>query len=250
MVTDFGEKSNLHVGHREKLRNRFLNNGLESFEEHNVLELLLFYSIPQKDTNPLAHKLIDKFGSLAGVLDADMDALCTVDGISTYSASLIKLIPALANRYFSEKSSQPTEIYDTVGKIGELFVSKFISSTVEEVYVMLLDSRFSLIEIKKLNEGSVGSVRTSLRSVIEAAMSSKAAMAVIAHNHPSGLAIPSSEDQIMTENIRIALDAIEVKLLEHIIVSGAAYLPLLCKINKPAALSKEILEKFYSDYEK
>jgi DNA repair protein RadC len=242
------KKKNLHVGHRKKMKKRFLNEGLDLMEDHNILELLLFYAISQKDTNPLAHELIDRFGSFSGVLDADMRALCDVPGISEHTATFLKIIPAAARKYFTEKTSQPDKIYDSVGKIGEFLVSKFVGSNVEEVYILLFDNRYALVDMKKIATGSVSSVDIPQRQLIELALSSKAAMAVIAHNHPSGLAIPSQEDTMVTESLRASLGMVDVELIEHIIVAGAQYVPVMLKSKNYLYHPVRNRDSFYRDY--
>ena len=107
-----------HEGHRQRLKNRFLTEGLDSFETHNILELLLFYSIPQRDTNGIAHKLLDTFGSLKGVFEADFEELIKIDGIKENTATLLKLIPEVARAYFHEEMDEQ-KIFDTAEKIGK-----------------------------------------------------------------------------------------------------------------------------------
>ena len=242
-------KMNTHAGHREKLKHRFLKNGLDSFEEHNALELLLFYAIPQKDTNPLAHELIRRFGSLAGVFDADIGDLCKVNGISRHSATLLKMMPALARRYYSEITSDPRNVYDSVGKIAEFFISNYIGVTVETVFAMFLDNRYGLLGFEKLHEGSVNSVNMSVRTLVEAAMRYKAAMVVLAHNHPQGIPIASTEDVATTNTISAALEIMDIKMLEHIVVSGSRYSPILVSSTGVFAQKAKERKHFYRDFD-
>ncbi len=241
------KKMNPHVGHREKLKGRFIKNGLDSFEEHNVLELLLFYAIPQKDTNPIAHELIRRFGSLAGVFDADIGDLCKVNGISRHSATLLKMMPALARRYYSEVTSDPRQIYDSIGKIAEFFISNYIGITVETVFAMFLDNRYGLLGFEKLHEGSVNSVNMSVRTLVESAMHYNAAMVVIAHNHPQGIPVASNDDITTTRSIQAALEIMDIRMLEHLVVSGARYTPILMRSNGLLAQGKRDEMHFYRD---
>ena len=156
-----------HEGHRERLKNRFLSDGLKGFEKHNILELLLFYSIPRQDTNEIAHDLLDKFGSLKGVFDADFNELIKVKGIKENSATLIKLIPQLAQAYISEDCDDEEMIFDHADKIGSFLTKKYIGETKEVVYLMILDNKFRLIKLVKLAEGSVNSSRIEPRNVAE-----------------------------------------------------------------------------------
>ena len=131
----------MHEHHRKRMKERFLREGIENFEPHNVLELLLFYSIPQKDTNEIAHRLINRFGSLSAVFEASFSELIEIDGIKEHSATLIKLIPALAQRYVSEANSFSGSFIPTIEEAGKYFKAKYIGATKEIVYLLLLDNK-------------------------------------------------------------------------------------------------------------
>ena len=236
------EKKNLHSGHRERVKDRFLREGIDGFEKHNVLELLLFYSIPQRDTNPIAHELLNRFGSLRGVFDATVEELCTVDGVSLHTATLIKLVPAVWGRVASEVDS--SEVYDGVSKVGRLLVKRYAGVTVETVFLVLLDNSWHIIDIVNLGVGSVNQVRFDKRTVIEHCIRKNAALAVLAHNHPNGLLVPSDDDLIVTTEIAKALENIHVTFLEHLLVADGKYLPLLSK-TEGAFWQKVDKEKFY-----
>jgi len=216
----------MHEKHRERVKNRFLEEGLDKFEPHNVLELLLFYSIPQKDTNELAHSLINRFGSLDKVFDAPIEELKKIPGIKDHSATLIKMIPALARRYAVEKNKKGI-VFDNVDTMGQFFVSKYVGVNVETVLFLLLDNKFNAIDCVKIHEGSVNSCEITVRKLTEHAFRSQASMAVLAHNHPSGLAIPSSADLYTTQQLGTALNLIGVKLLAHIVVAGEDYIDIM-----------------------
>lgn len=217
------EKGNPHAGHREKLKRRFMQGDFDRFEDHTALELLLFYALPQRDTNPLAHRLIDRFGSLSAVLDAPADELCQVDGVSFHTATLIKLIPALCRRYRMSQAIPKNAALDSVGKLGRFAVSLYTGITRETVFLILLDNRFHLLDTVMLYEGSVNSVQVSSRRIIEAAMSRRAAMVALAHNHPGGLPIPSSEDLATNEVISSALALMDIRYVEHFVIAGEQY---------------------------
>lgn len=218
----------MHKDHRNRLKNRFLAEGLDHFEPHNVLELLLFYGIPQKDTNELAHTLINRFGSLEKVFDAPFQDLLTVPGIKEHSATLIKLIPALARVYSVEKNKSGDAL-SNVDAWGQYFVNRYIGIEVETVFLLLLDNKFNVIECVKLHEGSVNSSAISIRKMTEIVFSRNASTVVLAHNHPSGLAIPSSDDLLITQEICRLFRALEIQLLAHIIVAGNTYTDILSK---------------------
>ena len=216
----------MHKDHRKHTKDRFLSEGLDSFEPHNVLELLLFYSIPQKDTNETAHMLINRFGSLSAVFDAPYDDLLTVPGISEHSATLIKLIPAISRRYAMEKNSKVTKL-SSIEDIGKYLVARYLGVTEETVLLLLLDNKFGLIDCVKVHEGSVNSSAIPMRKLIETALFKRASMVVLAHNHPSGVALPSSDDLFTTQQVKRAFDLVEIGMLAHIIVAGDTFTNIL-----------------------
>lgn len=217
-----------HEGHRERLKNRFLSSGLDSFEAHNILELLLFYSIPRQDTNEIAHALIQRFGSVKGVFDADFSELIKVKGIKENSATLIKLIPQLAKAYMTEDGTDDQKlIFDSIDKVGSYLVKKFIGETKEVVYLMLLDNKFKLIKIEKIFEGSVNSSAIDARKIVEKVFSNNASSIILAHNHPNGIHLPSMEDIETTGMFASILPSIGVTILEHFIVAGTQYYPVM-----------------------
>ena len=217
-----GEK-NIHQNHRERVKLRFLTEGADNFEQHALLELILFYSVPQKDTNPLAHRLISEFGSISGVFDAPIEELLKVNGVSTHTATLLKLFPAVFRRYCMDKSAPSDRKLPTMKKIGEYLVKRFVGISVETVMLMLMDNDFDLIDCVKIYEGSVNSSALTPRKIVEKAIFKQASIVVLAHNHPNGRAIPSNDDIVTTEIVRQALDAVGVKFMAHVIVAGDTY---------------------------
>lgn len=220
------EKSTIHEGHRQRLKNRFLENGFDSFEPHNILEMLLFYSIPRRDTNEIAHALLERFGSIKNVLDADFDELIKVNGISENSATLIKMLPKIANVYVTEAVSQE-KIFDTAEKIGEYFLRRYIGETNEIVYAMLLNNGYEVLSVVKIHEGSVNSAQITPRKILDYIVKYNASMVVLAHNHPNGNPIPSMEDIETTGSLMSAFNLFEVKLLEHFVVAGNDFYPII-----------------------
>ena len=211
--------ANLNEGHRERLKNRFLQEGLGSFDDHTVFELLLFYAVPRRDTNKIAHELVNRFGSLANVLEAGIEDLCKVKGIGENSATLIKLMVPMMQRYLEDKNA-PQLVLDTSAKAGEFLKSKYIGRTEEVVFILCLDSRKALISCNQINEGSVNATELSIRKIIEAVITHNATTVIISHNHPRGHALPSSGDVSTTMKIYDTLKAMNIVLLDHIIVAG------------------------------
>lgn len=208
----------LHDGHRNRLKNRFLNEGLTNFEDHNVLELLLFYSIPRSDTNEIAHELLNKFGSLHGVFEAGMEDLMSINGISRHSAVLIKMIPELFVVYGRDKVRDIQKI-NSSDDAKQFFIPRFYGKVREEVQIVLLDDKMNIIKWVKIYEGSVNSANVPIRKIVEIAIENRATNVIIAHNHPTGLILPSKDDLRATAKAREALALVDIKLLDHVIVS-------------------------------
>ena len=215
-----------HEGHRQRLKNRFLASSLDSFEPHNILELLLFYSVPRQDTNELAHELIDRFGSLRGVFDADFKELVKVKGIKENSATLIKLIPQIARTYMLDEDLSG-RVLDTVDAVGEYLVKLYIGATKEIIYILLFDPNFKLLNTVKLGEGSINSSIVDPRKIFEEVAKVNASMFVLAHNHPNGYAVPSMEDIETTTILASAFDMFSVDVLEHFVVAGDKFFPII-----------------------
>ena len=216
---------NPHAGHRKRLRERFIQNGLEHFQKHNILELLLFNTIPRQDTNELAHRLIDEFGSLSGVFDASIEQLMKVKGIGENSAVLIKLIPAIGKVYLDDKNTIGT-ILKTTSESGNFLLPKFIGETSELVYLLCLDNKNKVLGCPLICRGDIVSANFTPRRVVEAALKYGATSVILSHNHPRGFALPSNDDINTTEQLYETLRRVNIKLLDHIIVAGEDFVSL------------------------
>lgn len=208
-----------HEGHRQRMKKRFLKSDLDSFDDLAILEFLLYYAIPRKDTNPIAHNLLDHFGSLAAVLEAPVEELQTVEGVTENAAILLNLVPAVARQHMIRRTHFG-EPLDTTTKCGEYLVPRFFGERDEVVWLLCLDAKLVPIDCRLLFRGSVNAANISIRKVVEVALACNATFVVLAHNHTSGLALPSREDVVTTERLRMALDAVGVLLCDHIIVAG------------------------------
>ena len=208
----------IHEGHRQRLKERFLREGLDNFEEHQVLELLLFYGIPQRDTNEIAHELIREFGSLPNVLEASPEELRKVKYIGDNVATLFQLITAVA-RYYQVSRAMREVILTSIDACGKYLVPFFHSRQNETVFLLCLDAKCKVLCCEKVGEGSVNSAGIPIRKIVEMALKANATSVILAHNHPSGLAIPSGEDIQTTRRVALALDAVEIGLVDHIIVA-------------------------------
>ena len=219
MGKDEQQKSGgIHDGHRERLKQRFLREGLRGFEEHQILELLLFFGIPRRDTNETAHALLDRFGSLFGVLKAPYEDLAKVQGMSANMAVLLRLSGALIREYY-DRGLPKDMILDTPEKIGEFILPKFIGEHNERVLVVCMDNKCKVLSCSFVSEGSVNATEISVRRVLEQAITSHATAVVLAHNHPSGFALPSAEDQVSTRTIAQVLDVAGIQLVDHLVVA-------------------------------
>ena len=215
----------IHDGHRQRLRERFRREGLDNFTEVQVLELLLFHTILRKDTNPLAHALLDRFGTLSQVLEAPVEELRKVDGISENTAIFLHLITDVGRYYLVNRTIQCT-ILPTIEKCAKYMVPFFFGRQVETVFLLCLDAKCKVLCCKEVGEGSVNSAAISVRKIVETALASNATTVVLAHNHPSGVAIPSGEDVQTTRRIAQALRAVEVHLADHIVVADGDYVSM------------------------
>lgn len=214
------EKNHPHGGHRQRLRERFRKEGcdLDHFEPHNALELLLFYCMPQKDTNELAHLLLDEFGSVSDVFDAPYEELMKVQGIGENAATFIKVIPAMF-RVYEQDRAKADKVLNSPQKAADYFVPKFVGRTEELVFVACLDSSCTVKCCEIVNHGTVSAASVNIRKIAEYAMKYNATNVIIAHNHPYGLAVASPEDIMTTDAIYYALDLIGIQLTDHIIVA-------------------------------
>lgn len=216
--------ANVHEGHRQRLRDRFLKEGLDGFAPHNVLELLLFYAVPQRDTNELAHRLLARFGSLSGVLDADFDELCQVEGVGANVATLLKLVPGLARRYLDDYDENGV-VLATIEEVGTFLRPKFIGRNNEMIFLLCMDSR-GVVYGDFIAEGSINAAPMYTRNILEAAMRSHAVSVILAHNHPRGLALPSNADMLATRAVFDALAAAKIRLADHLIFAGSDYVSM------------------------
>ena len=209
---------NVHKGHRQRLKERFLRHGLDNFEDHQVLELLLFYGLPQRDTNTVAHELMSRFGSLSRVLEATPEELAEVPYVGDNVSTLFKLITAVS-RYYQVSVAQREKIVNTIEDCGRYLVPYFHGRQQETVFLLCLDAKCKVLACEIVGQGGVNSAGVSSRKNVETALKFNATSVILAHNHPSGLAFPSREDVQTTCRMAAALDAVDVELTDHIVVA-------------------------------
>lgn len=210
------KKKAVHTGHRGRVKEEFLIRGIEGWPDHRVLELILFYAVPQGDVNPLAHELIDRFGSLSGVLDAHPEELRKVKGMGEHSASLLKLLPAVLGRYLEGRTG-PGEIVHTTAEAGHVLAPYLYGARNEMTYILCLDAKEKLLGVRRLSEGNIRSSDVTIRRAAEECLALRASFCYLAHNHVSGIALPSPEDVNTTLVIRAALEPLGVRLVDHLV---------------------------------
>lgn len=215
----------IHEGHRQRLKDRFRREGLDNFDELYVLELLLFYCIPRKDTNPIAHRLLDQFGSLTAVLEASPEELEKVEGINTSASTFLSLLTQVG-RYYQVRRAEPGDILRTSDQCGNYLMPYFFGRDTETVFLLCLDAKCKVICCKKVGEGNVNSANIPIRRVVEMALSANATSVILAHNHPSGLALPSADDIQTTLRVSAALETVEIALADHIVVCGDDFISM------------------------
>jgi len=217
---------NLHDDHRERVRNEFLAHGFDdSTPLHKVLEMLLFYSIPRKDTNELAHELANRFGSLEGVLEASPEELKKIKGIGDNTVAFLKFLIFITGKYRSEKQIE-NKRFATMAAVADYLYGKYLGCKKEMFAVTTFNGKGEILAFDVINKGDVSSVGFSVREVIEVVLKRNAVAVMLYHNHPGGQATPSNEDLLETVKIFDALAHIDVALLDHIVVTEGDYVSM------------------------
>lgn len=229
------QKYSPHTGHRARMRQRLANTSPAGFADHEILEMLLYYTYARGDTNEIAHALIEAFGSVEGVLDADPARLQTVLGVGEGCAVFLTLLGEISRRYLAQKisdSAHDRAALDSPEKVASYLALRFVGATKELAYVLLLDNSMRPLDCFPVSEGTVSGVSISVRDIAERAYTKKAAAVVLAHNHPGGVAVPSSEDISTTHRTREALALLGIPLIEHFVFSDRSYAPILCRFEE------------------
>ena len=216
----------MHTGHRQRVKNRYETEGFDSFLDHEVLESALFLANKRGNTNETAHLLLEEFGSIKGVLEAEFDMLRRVKGVGACTAYSLKVMLETFKRYERCTRENVTR-YTRISQIGLYFYNKYIGVTRERLYVMLFNNRMNLLDCVLVSEGGVTSTGIPLNKINDLIVQKKAAAVVLAHNHPDGLAVPSPNDMEVTDTVRQLLESINVTLVEHLIIADNRFYPIL-----------------------
>ncbi len=212
-----------YEGHRERLRKRFENSGFKGFHDYEVLELLLTFVLPRKDTKPIARELLDKFQNLSGVLNADIKELQQIKGIKKRTAQFLNILRATIKYYLEEKAKTKQMQFTNLNDLITYLKAVLSGKKNETMHVIYLNSQNKLIYSEDLSEGTVSETAVFPRKIVENALRYNAASVIIAHNHPGGVPEPSEKDNIATEQIKNALQTVNIILQEHIIISDDGF---------------------------
>ncbi|MDD4797029.1 MAG: DNA repair protein RadC, partial [Eubacteriales bacterium] len=198
---------------------------LDSFQPHEVVELLLFYAIPRRNTNELAHALMAYFGSLSRIFNAPMEDLMAVPGIGQNAAVFLSMLPKVW-RLYRQDSSRTASALDTYQRAGEYAVDLFIGRAREGLALLTLDASCRLLRDHMLHEGTVNEVTVHPRLIVETVLRDNASQVLLAHNHPGGSLKPSNADLLFTRRVALALAPIDVDVADHLIVCDDRFFSL------------------------
>ena len=215
---------NEHTGHRQRMKERFLDTRFDGYQEHEILEMILYYVYPRIDTNALAHRLLREFDSISAILDAPVDTLVGA-GLTHNAAVFLSMIPDISRIYLDDRNNNKSKIID-FENLGEYFVPKFIGRDEEAMLLLLADAKGKALYTGVVSKGSFTASEAPIRKIVDLAMRYNAATAAIAHNHPSGVALPSRPDINATIDVGNALKLVGVMFVDHIIVADDDYISI------------------------
>lgn len=233
-----------HDGHRERMRQRARETDMRGFQPHEVLEFLLMYAIPRRDVNPLAHKLIERFGSLSGVLDARPEELMQVPGVGENAATLLSSLVSVFSAYQRDRWRK-RPCLSSRKEAGEFCTALFSRQKVESLAIVCLDVHKAVLASEMLTQGTVSETPLYPREVVAYALRHQAHSVILAHNHPSGDTRPSMDDLRITLEIRDALRTMDITLEDHFIIAGSRFTSLwqTGALSEPAAVPLLAQEK-------
>ena len=234
-----------HKEHRKRLKNRFIETKGYGFSDHELVEMLLFYAIPRKNTNEIAHSLCERFGTVDKIAEASIDELKHVDGIGRESAILIKLVLSMTQRYIEEKNKESKRI-DTLEKAVDYGRNRVFGSIKEVVYATFVDNSLNVIDTSLVATGSIDEAKPLVVNILQLAIVKRANAVILFHNHPKGGTEASEADINFTSLLERELDLIGIHLVEHIIVDNDGFNTVLKNIRTTESIAQHInIEKFY-----
>ena len=207
-----------HLNHRQRMYERYQKSGLDGFAPHEALELMLYYVIPRKDVNPLAHELIDAFGSFSNVLDAHPDDLTKIDGVSDRCAVYLNMYPNVMRLYNSQKAQSSAPL-DSAEKVISFLSELFYGWNKEVFYLLCLDARCRLTQYVQISVGETGGMHVHPKKLVESAIRYNSSQVIFAHNHPSGVVTPSDEDVLFTRRLAVVMATIDIPVIDHVILN-------------------------------
>ena len=210
----------IKCGHRERLRSRYIQAGENGLPDYDMLELLLTYAIQRRDVKPIARRLMDRFHNLSGILDANLDDLCRIEGIGTNSALLITLIRNLCTRYL-ENNLIGLDVIDSSEKLEDYARMRLSAFTDEAFMLIFLDVKNHVIDSEIFARGTYDTIILQPKRIAEDAVAHKAPKLIMVHNHPSGITDPSASDIDFTRKLEALLAPLDIRLLDHLVVSRA-----------------------------
>lgn len=214
-----------HAGHRRRMRQKYLEQGLAGFQPHEVLELILFYAIPQRNVNPLAHRLIRHFGSLHAVLEASVEDLQAVEGMGEYAATLLSLFAPVARKLSASREGERAKLAN-LGDVKRHCLHLLDGLKLERFYVVCLDAQARVIRDALIASGTTDEVQVYPRIVAQTVLQSNAHSVVLCHNHPGGNEVPSQADVDMTQELITMLSSMGVPVADHIVVADGRALSM------------------------
>ena len=226
---------NKHAGHRKRMRERYRKNGADSLALHEFVELVLYYALPQVNTNHIAHELVDKFKSFSGILEAGENALKEVPGISSNTAVFFSLMADAVKIYNLDKAKAGGDVRDRA-YYEDYLVSYYKTETVEKVLLLTLNARMGIISEDIICVGSVNSTRVDTRKIVELAFDNKASGVILAHNHPNGTAYPSPDDIETTKRILAVFNEVNINFIDHYVIAE----------NQIASVREKIVKNYFS----
>lgn len=230
-----------HGGHRQRLRERFRVNGLDGFAPHEVLELILGFAIPRQDVNPLAHRLIEHFGTLHNVMEASVEELTRVDGIGEYSAVLLALFVQVG-RKIADSHAQPRQFLRNRDDVKNCCIQLLKGCRVEHFYAIYLNGQMEVLAKVLIAQGSISEVHSYPRIVADHALRYNAHAVVVCHNHPGGSLVPSAADLGSTIRMQAVLEELEVRFIDHILVAGEQAVSVMLE-NPMPSLNDDVIAR-------